>query len=63
MHDYPPVFSKCSLQLAVFVAFLPTLITKKIIFGSYLNFGYSERWFWNSPAFFKVCFSAEHGLL
>jgi hypothetical protein len=21
-----------------------------------------EHWFWNSPAFFKVCFSAEHGL-
>jgi hypothetical protein len=43
-------------------ALLPTLITKKIIFGSYFNFGYTERWFWNSPAFFRVCFSAEHGL-
>lgn len=44
------------------VAFLPTLITKKIIYGSYLDFGYTERWVWNSPAFFKVCFSADHGL-
>jgi hypothetical protein len=43
-------------------AFLPTLITKKIIFGSYLNFGYIERWYWNSPALLKVCFSSEHGL-
>ena len=46
----------------VILAFLPTLITKKIIYGSYLNFGYGERWFWNSPAFLKVGFSAEHGL-
>jgi hypothetical protein len=43
-------------------ALLPTLITKKIIYGSYFNFGYTERWFWNSPALFRVCFSAEHGL-
>lgn len=48
--------------LVTLVAFLPTLVTKKIIFGSYLSFGYSERWFWKSPAFWKVCFSAEHGL-
>ncbi|MGH9744583.1 MAG: hypothetical protein ACRD59_00560 [Candidatus Acidiferrales bacterium] len=46
----------------VFTAALPTLITKKIIYGSYLNFGYTERWLWNSPALLKVCFSANHGL-
>jgi hypothetical protein len=46
----------------VFVAFLPTLITKKLIYGSYLNFGYGERWFLNSPALLKVCFSTDHGL-
>jgi len=51
----------------VFSAFLlaslaPTFITKKIIYGSYLDFGYRVNWFWKSPAFFKVCFSAEHGL-
>ena len=52
-----------SLFVAVaLAALLPTLITKKIIYGSYFNFGYTERWFWNSPAFFRVCFSAEHGL-
>ncbi len=47
---------------AAVAAFLPTLITKKIIFGSYLNFGYTEHWFWNSPALLKVSFSSEHGL-
>ncbi|HEY6464835.1 MAG TPA: glycosyltransferase family 39 protein [Candidatus Acidoferrales bacterium] len=46
---------------ALITAFLPTLVTKKIIYGSPLNFGYTERWFWNSPAFFKVAFSADHG--
>jgi hypothetical protein len=46
----------------VFTLVAPTLISKKIIFGSYLDFGYRERWFWRSPAFFKVGFSADHGL-
>lgn len=48
--------------LAIFLVFLPTLITKQIIYGSYLKFGYTEHWFWKSPAFFRVCFSSEHGL-
>jgi hypothetical protein len=47
---------------AVFVAVLPTLITKKIVYGSYFYSGYTEHWYWNSPAFWKVCFSAQHGL-
>ena len=46
----------------VLVAFLPTLITKKFIYGSYLNSGYGESWFWKSPAVWKVCFSSDHGL-
>jgi hypothetical protein len=46
----------------VFVVFLPTFITKKIIYGSYLNFGYTEHWDWRSPALLKVGFSSEHGL-
>ncbi len=46
----------------LFAAFLPTLIIKKIIYGGYLRFGYTEHWYWNSPAFFKVCFSSDHGL-
>lgn len=47
---------------ALLVAFSPTLITKRIIYGGFFSLGYTERWFWNSPAFFKVCFSADHGL-
>lgn len=47
---------------ATLAALLPTLITKNIIYGSYFNFGYTEHWSWNSPAFIQVCFSAEHGL-
>lgn len=48
--------------VTLFAAFLPTLIAKKVIYGGYLRFGYTERWYWNSPAFFKVCFSSDHGL-
>ena len=47
----------------LFATFLPTLIVKKIIYGGYLRFGYTERWYWNSPAFFKVLFSSDHGFL
>jgi hypothetical protein len=47
---------------AIVAAFLPTLVTKKIIYGSYLNSGYGERWSWISPAMLKVCFSSDHGL-
>jgi hypothetical protein len=48
--------------VAVVAAFLPTLIAKKIIYGSYIDFGYAEHWFWKSPALFKVAFSADHGV-
>jgi hypothetical protein len=48
--------------LTAFLAFLPTLITKKIIYGGYLNFGYHEHWALASPALLRVCFSSEHGL-
>jgi Dolichyl-phosphate-mannose-protein mannosyltransferase len=51
-----------AFAIMAFAAFLPTLITKKIIYGSYLNFGYSEHWFLSSPAILKVCFSTDHGL-
>ena len=42
--------------------FLPTFVSKKIIYGRYFNFGYIEHWSWDSPALLKVCFSSEHGL-
>jgi len=43
-------------------ALLPTFITRAIIYGSPLDPGYSERWFWGAPALWKVLFSADHGL-
>jgi hypothetical protein len=47
----------------VFLAFAPTLITRKLIYGGYLRLGYRETWYWSSPAFFQAAFSADHGLL
>jgi hypothetical protein len=47
---------------AIFAAFSPTLIAKKIIFGSYTKFGYEHLWAWFPHALLKVCFSADHGL-
>lgn len=47
---------------ALFVAFLPTLITKRIIYGSIAQTGYEHLWIWSCPAVLKVCFSADHGL-
>jgi hypothetical protein len=47
---------------ALVTAFLPTLITKRIIYGSYAKSGYEHLWVWTSPYLLKVCFSADHGL-
>jgi hypothetical protein len=44
------------------LAFTPTLVTKKLIYGGYVRLGYREAWYWESPAFFKAAFSADHGL-
>jgi hypothetical protein len=58
-----PLFLKNVIFAGVaLAAFLPTLVTKRIIYGSYLNFGYIEHWSWDSPALLKVCFSSDHGL-
>jgi hypothetical protein len=58
----PLLFNNILFAIVVFIAFLPTFVTKKIIYGSYLNFGYTEHWDWASPAVLKVSFSSEHGL-
>jgi len=51
--------------LATIVAFLPTLITRKIIYGSALDFGYreAEGFRWRAPYFASALFSSDHGLL
>jgi hypothetical protein len=48
--------------VTIFAAFVPTLVSKKLIYGGYLRLGYREAWYWRSPAFFKAAFSADHGL-
>ena len=50
---------------ATVIAFLPTLMTKRIIYGHPLDFGYggTEVWQWKSPHFGSVLFSSDHGLL
>jgi hypothetical protein len=47
---------------AALLVFSPTLIAKKIIYGSFFNFGYTERWDWTSPAILRAGFSSDHGL-
>ncbi len=52
--------------LAVFgFTMLPTLITRKIVFGGMLRFGsYTALpWDWRAPYWLSVLFSSEHGLL
>jgi hypothetical protein len=50
---------------ATLIAFLPTLITRKIIYGSPLSFGYAEAggFRWDSPHLMGALFSSDHGLL
>jgi hypothetical protein len=55
-------FQNVLFALTIFLAFVPTLIVKKIIYGSYWEFGYGPHWIFTSPALLKVCFSSEHGL-
>lgn len=51
--------------LATLIAFLPTLITRKIIYGHPLEFGYSEGvgFQWECPHLIGVLLSSDHGLL
>jgi hypothetical protein len=49
-------------SFTICIAFLPTLISKRIIYGNYLDFGYHKLWSWGSPAILKVAFASEHGL-
>jgi len=51
---------------AMFVlSLLPTFVTRQIIYGSPFETGYPRIWTWNwtSPAFLRVLFSADHGML
>jgi hypothetical protein len=60
------LFSRHLMYVCAFlVALLPTLVSRKIIFGSPIHTGYTpvQGWSWHSPAFFNVLFSSDHGML
>ncbi len=48
----------------ILFAFLPTILTRRIIFGGYFRFGsYSHlSWDWSAPHWREVLFSSDHGL-
>ena len=50
--------------IAVALSFMPTLITRSIIFGGFFRFGsYTVLpWDWSAPNWRSVLFSSEHGL-
>lgn len=50
---------------ALFVGFLPTLITRRIIYGSGVETGYVSVWYWSwlHPHLLSVMFSSDHGVL
>jgi len=52
-------------SLATVFAFLPTLITREIIYGNPLSFGYEEagHFEWWSPHLLGALLSSDHGLL
>lgn len=59
-------FGKNVLYLVTFlIVLLPTLITRKIIFGGMLRLGsYSALpWNWHAPFWYSVLFSSDHGML
>jgi hypothetical protein len=61
-----PLFLKHAIYFCAFViALLPTLVTRRIIFGSPVHTGYSpvQHWAWGSPALWSVLFSSDHGML
>ena len=61
-----PLFAaNISFTVALVLAFLPTLVTRSIIFGGLFRFGtYSALpWDWSAPYWRLVLFSSEHGLL
>src|SRR5256885_2832105 len=54
-----------SFAFATMLVFLPTLITRSIIFGGLFRFGSytAVPWDWRAPNWCLVLFSSEHGLL
>ncbi len=51
-----------AFALAVMIAFMPTLVTRAIIYGSPFQTGYGGLWNWTAPYRLSVLFSSDHGL-
>ena len=51
--------------LTMIVCFLPTLITRKIIFGGFFRFSSYQHaaWDWTAPHWYSILISSEHGIL
>jgi len=65
-HEILRLFGRHCVYVAMFfVGLMPTLITRKLIFGSPFKTGYPSMltWNWASPVFAKVLFSSDHGFL
>lgn len=65
-HAMVRLFVRHLIYVGTFVAaLLPTLISREIIFGSYLQTGYTPvtAWAWKAPALWNVLFSSDHGML
>jgi len=58
------VLGSCVFAVALFFAFLPTLVSRWIIYGSPLATGYTEVnvWHFTNPLWLQVLFSSDHGL-
>lgn len=58
------VLGSCVFAVALGFAFLPTLVSRWIIYGSPLTTGYTEGtlWHFTNPLWGQVLFSSDHGL-
>lgn len=56
--------SHVTFVIVFILGMLPTLITRKIIYGGFLQTGYpgAHEWFWTNPVPGSVWFSSDHGL-
>jgi hypothetical protein len=64
--DAIDLLGKQALFVAVTgTALVPTLVTRKIIYGTLFESGYPpiRTWFWTSPKLLPVLFSTDHGML
>jgi hypothetical protein len=51
--------------LTMILCFVPTLITRKIIFGGFFRFSSYQHaaWDWTAPHWYSILFSSDHGIL